>query len=57
MTDLPTTLRNWRGAASQAVAAAALGVRLKTYQGWEQGRKPDASTLALILRLIAKVKP
>ena len=57
MTDLATTLREWRGAVSQARAASALGVSLKTYQGWEQGRIPDASTLGLLLRLIALMKP
>lgn len=54
---LPDTLRTWRGAASQAVAAAVLGVSLRTYQHWEQGRMPDPSTLALLLRLIEYVKP
>lgn len=56
MTDLRTTLRAWRGGATQREAAEALGVSLRTYQKWEQGRLPDPSTLALLLRLIEIVK-
>lgn len=57
MTDLRTTLRTWRGNATQREAAEALGVSLRTYEKWEQGRMPDPSTLALLLRLIEIVKP
>lgn len=57
MNILPDTLRTWRGAATQREAAEALGVSLRTYQKWEQGRLPDPSTLALLLRLIELVKP
>ena len=57
MTDLRTTLRTWRGNATQREAAEALGVSLRTYEKWEQGRMPDPSTLALLLRLIAFIKP
>ena len=57
MTDLRTTLRTWRGNATQREAAEALGVSLRTYQKWEIGRIPDPSTLALLLRLIAFIKP
>ena len=53
---LAQTLKAWRGTASQAVAAATLGVSLRTYSHWEQGRNPDPSTLALLLRLIKLVK-
>jgi transcriptional regulator with XRE-family HTH domain len=57
MNTLPTTLRAWRGNATQREAAEALGVSLRTYQKWEIGRMPDPSTLALLLRLIAFIKP
>ena len=57
MTDLRTTLRAWRRNATQREAAEALGVSLRTYQKWEQVRMPDPSTLALLLRLIAFIKP
>ena len=57
MNTLPDTLRTWRGNATQREAAEALGVSLRTYQKWEQGRMPDPSTLALLLRLIAFIKP
>ena len=57
MNTLPDTLRAWRGNATQREAAEALGVSLRTYEKWEQGRMPDPSTLALLLRLIEIVKP
>ena len=57
MNTLPDTLRAWRGNATQREAAEALGVSLRTYEKWEQGRMPDPSTLALLLRLIAFIKP
>lgn len=57
MNTLPDTLRAWRGNATQREAAEALGVSLRTYQKWEIGRIPDPSTLALLLRLIAFIKP
>ena len=57
MNTLPDTLRAWRRNATQREAAEALGVSLRTYQKWEQGRMPDPSTLALLLRLIAFIKP
>ena len=57
MNTLPDTLRAWRGGATQREAAEALGVSLRTYQKWEIGRIPDPSTLALLLRLIAFIKP
>ena len=57
MTDLRTTLRAWRRNATQRKAAEALGVSLRTYIHWEGGRSPDPSTLALLLRLIAFIKP
>ena len=56
MNTLPTTLRTWRGNATQREAAEALGVSLRTYEKWEIGRMPDPSTLALLLRLIEIVK-
>ena len=57
MNTLPDTLRTWRGNATQREAAEALGVSLRTYIHWEGGRSPDPSTLALLLRLIAFIKP
>ncbi len=38
--DLPAMLKTWRDKAllPQTRAAIMLGVSLKTYQGWEQGR-------------------
>ena len=50
------TLRAWRGSHSAKEAAKALGVSIRTYQGWEQGRGPSGSTLALLLKMIAAVE-
>ena len=49
-------LRAWRGNHSAKEAAKALGVSVRTYQGWEQGRGPSGSTLALLLKIIAAVE-
>ena len=45
--DLSETLHQWRATLrlTQPVAAAALGVPLRTYQGWEGGREPEHPTL------------
>lgn len=50
-------LRAWRGDATQAQAAEALGVSLRTYQGWEAGRHVSKSTKALLSIAIAHVRP
>ena len=50
MTNLPTALREWRGAYTAKQAAAALGVSVRTYEGWEQGRSSGA--VEALLRLI-----
>ena len=48
--DVSDILKAWRGNMPQSRAAEMLGVPLKTYQGWEQGRPmpyPRLLTLAL----------
>ena len=52
MTDLPTALREWRGAYPARVAAEALGVSARTYEGWEQGRA--SSAVEALLRIIMR---
>ena len=53
--DLPAMLRTWRDKAllPQTSAAIMLGVSLKTYQGWEQGRAmPYPQLLALAIQAV-----
>ena len=47
MSDLSETLHQWRATLrlTQPAAAAALGVPLRTSQGWEGGREPEHPTL------------
>jgi putative transcriptional regulator len=54
--EVADLLAEWRhkGGLSQSVAAQMLGVSLKTYQGWEQGRgMPYPQLLVLALRAFA----
>lgn len=51
------TIKAWRGKATQVEAASLLGVSLRTYQHWEQGRVPNPSTIALLMLIIRYVKP
>jgi hypothetical protein len=44
------------GFATQAEAAAALGVSLRTYQGWHLGRARAAVTDALLTRLCTHIE-
>lgn len=48
MTDLPTALREWRGPHPARVAADALGVNRRTYEGWEGGKLTDEVKIALL---------
>jgi transcriptional regulator with XRE-family HTH domain len=54
--DVANTLRTWRGDCPARKAAEALGVSVRTYEGWEQGRGPTGSTLALLLKLVGIIK-
>lgn len=50
------TLKSWRGKSTAREAAEVLGVSLRTYQEWEQGKGPSGSTLALLLKAISAIK-
>ena len=56
--NIPKKLKDWRGVTktrrrgefSQAAAAARLGVNVRTYQQWEQGRRaPRGLALAALV--------
>lgn len=49
--DFSTELRRWRGKRLQKEAAELLGIGLRTYHSWEQGRrKPTAPSMQEIKR-------
>lgn len=45
-------LKNWRGERLQKEIADLVGVSVRTYEGWENGKTPSRFALNIIRRLI-----